>query len=206
MKKTADAFGTTIVGGDIAAGGNALVISVTIVGVPGPAGAITRSGARPGDVIFVTGEIGGSMPGKHLRFQPRIREALELARKCPIHAMIDISDGLAADLQHILEESRVGAVLSAKDIPISRGRPTIVHRPSSIIADRSCEIRRALAQGEDYELLFTVPPRAADAVPTKVCGVRVSRIGHIIAKRKMMLDTGGELRVIKPGGWVHKLG
>ena len=81
---------------------------------------VLRSGAEAGDAIFVTGELGGSLAGKHLEFEPRLAEARWLAQHFPLHAMLDISDGLAGDLRHILTASRVGAELLATSIPISR--------------------------------------------------------------------------------------
>src|SRR5207253_10987787 len=82
-------------------------------------GPVTRGGARPGDWLFVTGPLGGSILGHHLDFTPRVREALALHAAVELHAMCDVSDGLAADLNHILEESRCGAVLFADAIPVS---------------------------------------------------------------------------------------
>src|SRR5204862_3767105 len=116
MKPLADEFGVALVGGDTNTWTGPLVISVTLLGKPGPLGPILRSGAKPGDWLLVTGSLGGSILGKHLDFTPRVREALDLQGHTKISAMIDISDGLAADVSHICEESGCGAVLFADRI------------------------------------------------------------------------------------------
>src|SRR5438034_837700 len=105
-------------GGDTASWDGPLAIAVTLLGEATPRGAVQRSGARPGDWLFVTGPLGGSILGRHLSFTPRVREALELHELVDLHAMIDISDGLSADVNHLCEESRCGAVLRAEDIPV----------------------------------------------------------------------------------------
>ena len=116
--KLANKYGLAIVGGDTA-GGPALELHVFGVGEMPKSSAILRSGARPGDVIYVTGSLGGSLPGKHLTFEPRIEEGLWL-RECRwANAMIDISDGLATDLGHILEMSKAGAEILADAVPVS---------------------------------------------------------------------------------------
>src|SRR5262249_23631477 len=146
----ADLFQTALAGGDTNSWDGPLVISVTIVGEATGRGPVTRAGARPGDWLLVTGPLGGSILGKHLDFTPRVREAIQLHQAVELHAMIDISDGLAADVHHICEESRCGAILFAEAIPISPeaaklqdGRPPLEH---------------ALSDGEDFELAFAVSP------------------------------------------------
>ena len=109
-----------IVGGETTTNPGGIFISVALLGwVPRGKG-VLRSGAEAGDAIFVTGELGGSLAGKHLEFEPRLAEARWLAQHFSLHAMLDISDGLAGDLRHILTASRVGAELLATAIPISR--------------------------------------------------------------------------------------
>src|SRR3989442_14506775 len=113
MREMADRFDTAIAGGDTNSWAGGLVLCVTVLGEPGPRGPILRKGARPGDWLFVTGPLGGSILGKHLDFTPRVREALALQNRVSLHAMIDISDGLNADGFHICEESNCGAGLVA---------------------------------------------------------------------------------------------
>src|SRR5581483_9494505 len=119
LREVADAFDTAVVGGDTNSWDGPLVISVTLLGEATARGPVTRGGARPGDWLMVTGPLGGSILGKHLDFTPRVREALRLLEAADLKAMIDISDGLAADVHHLCEESRCGAVLRAEAVPIS---------------------------------------------------------------------------------------
>src|SRR5262249_22507067 len=118
LREVADAFDTALVGGDTNSWDGPLVIAVTLIGEATARGPVRRSGARPGDWLLVTGPLGGSILGKHLAFTPRVREALALHAAADLHAMIDISDGLAADLHHICRESGCGAVLRAESIPL----------------------------------------------------------------------------------------
>lgn len=148
-----------VVGGETTTSPERVFISVALLGwVPRGKG-VLRSGAEAGDAIFVTGELGGSLAGKHLEFEPRLAEARWLAQHFALHAMLDLSDGLAGDLRHILTASRVGAELLAPSIPISReARLAAKAGPAAKPA-----LLAALTDGEDFELLFTVASR--DAVP-----------------------------------------
>jgi thiamine-monophosphate kinase len=148
-----------IVGGETTMNPERIFISVALLGwVPRGKG-VLRSGAEAGDAIFVTGELGGSLAGKHLEFEPRLAEARWLAQHFSLHAMLDLSDGLAGDLRHILAASRVGAELLAPSIPISREARLVAKASSSA----KPALLAALTDGEDFELLFTVASR--DAVP-----------------------------------------
>ena len=148
-----------IVGGETTTNPERIFISVALLGwVPRGKG-VLRSGAEAGDAIFVTGELGGSLAGKHLEFEPRLAEARWLAQHFSLHAMLDLSDGLAGDLRHILASSRVGAELLAPSIPISREARLVAKASSSA----KPALLAALTDGEDFELLFTVASR--DAVP-----------------------------------------
>ncbi len=111
-------------------------------------GPLCRSGARPGDRIVVTGSFGGSILGRHLDFEPRVREALALHARYELHAGIDVSDGLSLDLAHILEESRCGAVLDADAVPIAADARRLAEK----LADGSTPLDHALGDGEDFEL------------------------------------------------------
>jgi thiamine-monophosphate kinase len=118
LRDVADPFYCSIVGGDTASWDGKLVVTVSILGRSGGIMPITRSGAKVGDGIYVTGPLGGSLLGRHMTFEPRIFLAREIARKNRAHAMIDISDGLSRDLAHICEMSEVGASIDASRIPI----------------------------------------------------------------------------------------
>ncbi len=192
-------FGVAIAGGDTNSWDGPLVLSVTVLGRPIGAAPVRRNGARAGDWIVVTGEFGGSLLGKHLTFQPRVREAVALRGAAALHAMIDVSDGLAADLHHILRASSVGAILRAADVPISAA----AHK---MAGDRT-PLEHALGDGEDFELLFTVSAadgrRLLASPPTEV---RLSHIGEIVAERKCeIVDESGRRSPLPPLGWVHSI-
>src|SRR5262249_40129545 len=177
MLPLAERFGVALAGGDTNAWDGPLVIGLTIVGEATPLGPVRRAGARPGDAIYVTAPLGGSRLGRHLRPAPRIAEALALHRDAgaSLHALIDISDGLAADLGHILEESGgLGAVLDAEAIPI--------HDDARILAARDgrTPLDHALGDGEDFELCLAAEPEAAarwQAEPPP--GVWLRRVGTV---------------------------
>lgn len=195
LRELGDAFACPLVGGDIGTWDGALAVSLTILARCGPRGAVLRSGARAGDAICVTASLGGGWHGEHhLTFTPRVREALALAERCELHAMIDISDGLAADLGHICEMSGVGADVDAAAVPISQaGR----ERPDPLAA--------ALGDGEDYELLFTLPAADAESLMTdQSLATPVARIGTIVAgpARTLILPDGRRAE-LAASGWEH---
>ncbi|HUT34768.1 MAG TPA: thiamine-phosphate kinase [Planctomycetota bacterium] len=194
----ADAFHIHLVGGDLAATQGPLVLTVTLLGDLAGRAPVLRSGARPGDAVLVTGALGGSLLGKHLRFRPRQAEGLLLAERYTPHAMIDISDGLARDLHHILEESRVGATLWADRIPVSddAGR--------AALASGRSPLDHALGDGEDYELLFTLDePTAARLLADQPLEVSVARIGVITPSGATLVLPDGTERPLEPAGWEH---
>ena len=197
MLDCAGEFGVRLVGGDVSASTGPLVVNVAILGEA--AGApVLRSGARVGDAILVTGELGGSRLGRHLRFRPRQDEALALVARFDIHAMIDISDGLARDLHHILEESGVGARLFAHAVPVSEDARRAARRSGKSPLDH------ALADGEDYELLFTLGDEdARRLLATPPFSVRVSRIGQITASGAVLELPDGTSVPLEPQGWEH---
>lgn len=198
LLRCARTFGCPVVGGDTTAGRGPVVVDVAVLGnARRPA---LRSAARPGDAILVTGTLGGSILGRHLRFRPRIREAWLLARRFRVHAMMDISDGLSLDLSRILEESRVGAVLFEEAIPISQAARRLAAR------DGRSSLEHALSDGEDYELLFTIPQGAATTLlARKPLGVRVSRIGRVTRAGFFLRRRDGRLEPAQPTGWVHRI-
>jgi thiamine-monophosphate kinase len=198
MRELADRFNTAIVGGDTNAWEGALVVSIALVGEPGPQGPILRSGARPGDWLFVTGPLGGSILGKHLDFTPRIAEALQLQEHAQVHAMLDVSDGLAADVNHLCEESGCGAVLVAERIPISPA--------AAETGDGRAPLEHALGDGEDFELVFALSAEDGEKVLANqpIEGVTVSWIGECLAAPGLYLQQNGQRRPLPPLGFVHK--
>jgi thiamine-monophosphate kinase len=196
LRGMADAFNTVIVGGDTNSWDGPLVISVTLLGEASGRGPVTRAGARPGDWLLATGPFGGSIRGHHLDFMPRVREALRLHEIADLHAMIDVSDGLAADVWHICRESGVGAVLRADAIPITEAA-------REVNDDRS-PLDHALGDGEDFELVFAVPAaegkRLTDTQP--IAGCTLSTIGEVIDSG-LWLESDGKRRALEPRGYIH---
>ena len=192
----ADDFEVALIGGDTNSWNGPLIINVTVIGQAHSKGPVTRAGAEAGDVIFVTGPLGGSLAGHHLSFQPRVREALQLQELVSLHAMIDISDGLVADLYHLLEESQVGARLDAASIPIR----DVVREDAS--SDEP--LSRALADGEDFELLFTVSPEDAGRIEART-DVVAFRIGTVISEMRCELAADGVTRELPRLGWSHAM-
>jgi len=198
LREMADAFHTAIVGGDTNSWEGPLVLSVTVLGEATARGPVRRSGAQPGDWLLVTGPLGGSIRGKHLDFTPRIHEALRLHELADLHAMIDISDGLAADLNHICQESHCGAVLHAAAIPIDPAAYTLQETQSAL--------EHALGDGEDFELILALrPDEALRLLQTQpVPGIRLYHIGECVEKG-LWLESGGEEQQLEPAGYVHDL-
>jgi thiamine-monophosphate kinase len=198
LREMADQFDTAIVGGDTNSWDGPLVISVTLLGEPTGRGPVTRRGARPGDWLVVTGPFGGSINGHHLDFTPRIREAMNLHEIADLHAMIDVSDGLAADVWHICTESSVGAVLRADAIPTADA--------AKRINDGRSPLDHALCDGEDFELIFAVSPadgrRLVETQP--IPGLALASIGECVAEG-LWLETDGARRPLEPRGYVHSI-
>ena len=192
LREIGDQFECPVVGGDIGVWSGALSISVTIVArMPEGIEPVRRSGARPNQAICATGELGGAWrTRKHLEFTPRIKEAIKLAGEYRLGAMIDISDGLAADLHHICTASGVAGEIVAADIPVREGS----------------DLTGALSDGEDYELLFTLPEGAANRLcEGQPLPVKVTRIGRVTEGEGVTLITrDGSREPLKPLGWEHE--
>ncbi len=198
LRDLADPFNVALVGGDTNASPGGLVICVTLIGETTPLGPVPRCGAKAGDWIMATGSFGGSILGKHLEFTPRVREALVLHERYGVHAMIDVSDGLAADLGHIAAESRCGATIEAAAVPISDAA-------RSLATDSASPLEHALHDGEDFELLFTLSPDAARRLTAdQPLSVPVSRIGEMVAEQGLwLIDPSGARRPLEPRGYDH---
>ena len=203
-------YGVTLAGGDTAESPNGILADIVVVGTAPRGKARLRSGARPGDRIYVSGELGGSAAAvwqmrkkprrrlnprqyrRHFFPEPRIEQGRILREKGLASAMIDISDGLSTDLAHICDESGVRAELQPELIPrASVGKPA-----------REVDLQFALHGGEDYELLFTAPP--GKRVPSRIAGIPITHIGQITRQQKILLrnlDGGGD--ELEPRGWEH---
>ncbi len=187
MKLAGEKFGCDIVGGDTGSWDQRLAISVAILGKSSGITPIRRSGAKPGDEIYVTGPLGGSILGRHLTFTPRILEARKLASSHRISAMIDLSDGLSRDLGHICHESKVGAVLQGSLIPIHDD-------VKKLPAGKLTSVEHALHDGEDHELCFTGEAGISRAI----------RIGVITCEPGIWMDEDGKLIPLQTGGFEHQ--
>ena len=196
-------YGVAIVGGETTTNPERLLISVALLGTVDRAHCIHRAGARAGDAIFVTGQLGGSLAGKHLDFEPRLREGQWLATHFDIHAMIDISDGLAGDLRHIVRSSAAGAELLSESIPISREAKLKARNESSA----KPPLLAALTDGEDFELLFTVASSDAvavlDAWKKEFPELPLTCIGRITEGHGLKLRDKNGLREIALHGYEH---
>lgn len=183
-----------IIGGDTTTHGGGIVLNVTILGRPMRERVIRRDGARPGDVLVVTGAFGGSSRGRHLAIVPRLAEARELLRLGPPSAMIDVSDGLLLDLQRLAESSRCGFELDASLLP--------VHADALALPGDSLE--RAMSDGEDFELLCAMPPEAWSRVESSWSQyVRLTRIGRVTAAGESILRNGSPW-MPRSSGHVHR--
>lgn len=193
----ADEFGVAVIGGDTNAWDGPLVISVTILGEPTGNGPVTRAGAQPGDWLFVTGALGGSLSGRHLSFKPRVKEAIALHHAVDLHAMIDLSDGLASDVRHIANESRVGITVFADRIPI--------HEDVDAALPAEEQLLHAISDGEDFELLFAVSPSDGERLlGDPPIEVPLTHIGEVTAETWCRIQRAdGTLETLPLGGWRH---
>ena len=217
MLKLAEPSGAALLGGDLCASPGTLFLDVTILGEVKSEQVRTRENARPGDSLFVTGELGASaiglellrraprraryyphLAGRHLRPIPRNRMGCWLAANGCASALIDLSDGLSTDLHHLCQASRVGAVIEADRIPLPGISPKVgswVERPL---------LDYGLNGGEDYELLFTVPRGRRHQVPSRLDGLGIHEIGRITDEPgACWLRERGSLRPLAPGGFDH---
>jgi thiamine-monophosphate kinase len=203
MGELARQHGVAIVGGETTTSPERVFISIALTGVVPSDKAVLRSGARAGDAIFVTGELGGSLAGKHLDFEPRLAEARWLAAHFKIHAMIDLSDGLAGDLQHILHASEVGAELGSDMVPISRAAKQAARTSTSA----KPPLLAALTDGEDFELMFTVAASSAvrlkDAWKEEFPKLKLTCVGKVTAEPGLRLRDKFGVRAFKGAGYVH---
>lgn len=204
LLRLAKRYGVQLAGGDTSAAPQ-ITADIVVAGEVPAGKAVLRSGARPSDLIYVTGELGASTAqlkqlfaghrlrpspsSRHFFPEPRLNAGSWLRRRGLATAMIDLSDGLSIDLRNICDESRVSALIDSRKVPIAR----------------KATLQLALHGGEDYELLFTAPRTAK--IPSLIHGVRVTRIGSITRKDYRsaitILDDNGKKRALQPQGWQH---
>ena len=168
LKAAAKQHGTSIVGGETSRSPGPAFINISLTGTVHRRNCVLRSGGAPGDILFVTGTLGGSLAGKHFDFSPRVSEAQFLASKARPSAMMDISDGLAMDLPRLAQASGCSFHVDMAQIPKTPG----------------CTLQQALSDGEDFELLFALSPRKARRLASQWRGafpdVPLTRIGKLL--------------------------
>jgi len=189
-------FGCALVGGDITSWNdeNPLAISVAMLSKQGGNEPVKRSGAKVGDSICVTGSLGGAGWGRHLKFEPRVKEAIKITQIVTINSMIDISDGLSSDLNRVCKASRAGAIINAEQIPISDQ------------ARKNAEpLNSALNDGEDFELLFTLlQPDCQRLLDKWDEPTAITQIGTIADTGKMQIKMpNGQISDLQPKGYDH---
>jgi thiamine-monophosphate kinase len=168
LERAAKMYGVNLVGGESAKSPGPFFLSVALTGRVEHGKYVRRSGGRNGDWLFVTGKLGGSIGGRHLRFRPRVAEARWLVSRFPVHAMMDLSDGLATDLPRMANASQLGFEVDLASLPLHRG----------------CSSENGLRDGEDYELLFALPPAAKKSLErewgTIFPKLRLTAIGRLV--------------------------
>jgi len=203
MNALAKAHGVAIVGGETTTSPERMFISIALTGFVPKGKAVLRSCAKAGDAIFVTGELGGSLAGKHLDFEPRLAEARWLAAHFKVHSMIDLSDGLAGDLRHILNASQVGAELLSRALPITKAAKLAAKASTSA----KPAVLAALTDGEDFELLFTVASASAvkllDKWNEQFPKLKLSCIGKITNEPGLRLREARGIQTLNANGYVH---
>lgn len=211
MRCVAESYECPLIGGDIAIWDRPLVLTVTVMASPEDIRPLLRSSATVGDMICVSGQLGGSLETigdytHHLDFEPRIALARALGANpdLELHAMIDLSDGLAKDLAHICRASGVGAEILVDHLPVSSAACAISRR------DHRPPWEHALDDGEDYELCFTLSSRSKSSLPRQVAGVEITPIGTIAQRDDadqpnvvVKLPDGSSLRLDPSLGWEH---
>jgi thiamine-monophosphate kinase len=184
LRKAADRFRVSIVGGETSNTPGAIAISASVIGFVERDRWVSRGGGKPGDDLFVTGRLGGAWKRKHLRFIPRLMQSRWLTKNFSIHAMMDLSDGLGTDLPRLAQASKVGFKIDNDKLPLTGG----------------ANVDDAISQGEDYELLFAISPRDRPrlerAWTKRFPNLPLTRIGSLNRKSKI------ENRKL-PRGYVH---
>jgi thiamine-monophosphate kinase len=196
MLAIAAEFEVPIVGGDTTSWDRPLAIDVAITARPYEGiGPVRRSGAKPGDRLYVTGPLGGSLLGRHLTFTPRIQEARTLAQALGdrLHAMIDVSDGLSLDLWRVCEASAVGAVLDERELQMVVSEDA----KQAAAADGRAPLDHALSDGEDFELLVVASGEIADPK------VPLHPVGDVVEQGMALRRLDGRIERLEPKGYVH---
>lgn len=210
MRATANQYECPLFGGDIGMWDHPLILTVTVLAKMAGLPPLLRKGARVGDVVCVTGRLGGSVETvqgytRHLDFEPRLRVGRALASHAEFrpHCMIDLSDGLAKDAGHLCRAASVAVVLDAERLPLSAGAIAASQRDGLPVW------RHAVGDGEDYELCFTLDPQQAEKLAAQgIAGAEVSVVGTVVAyqggARVSVRTADGVLHPIDELGWEHR--
>jgi thiamine-monophosphate kinase len=213
LRRAAKRFGCVLAGGDTTRRAD-ILINVTVVGEVRTAWAVLRSGARPGDVLFVSGRLGEAELGlrlirkgqkransrdpvlrKHLYPEPRLALGRWLSEKRLASAMMDLSDGLSTDLPRLCTASEVGAHIEAEKLPVARVRKGGKSQDGD-------SLHLALHGGDDYELLFSVPARKLHRIPRSFRGISITAIGEITKAGSLFLTEKSGREISLPNrGW-----
>ena len=226
LLELANHYGVQLIGGDTSRTNESIVIDSVVAGECAAGTAVMRSGAAPGDQIFVTGSLGAAAAGlrliergahlaeqnladedsqkldhvliRQLRPEPRVGWGIVLGEERLATSMIDLSDGLSSDLNHVCEASDVGALIDSALLPID-------NRVVELCGRRALDpLQLALHGGEDFELLFTIKPADVTRLPRRVDGVEIKRIGEVTAAADgVKISEGQRIWDLKPGGWKH---
>jgi thiamine-monophosphate kinase len=226
LLELANRYGVQLIGGDTSRTNESIVIDSVVAGECAAGTAVMRSGAKPGDQIFVTGSLGAAAAGlrliergahladqnlgdedsqkldhvliRELRPEPRVGWGIVLGEERLATAMIDLSDGLSSDLNRLCEASEVGALIDSSLLPID-------NRVVELCGRRALDpLQLALHGGEDFELLFTIKPADVARLPRRVDGVEIKRIGEIVnVTEGVRISEGARIWDLKPGGWKH---
>ncbi len=199
IEELATRWNFCIAGGDTNTWDGPFVIDICLTGVPVGKHPVLRDAARPGDVLLVTGPLGGSLSSqRHLNFTPRLDLAKWLVQNFDVHAMMDISDGLAIDLHRMMEASKTGADVLAEAVPI---------HSDAMTDDHDCSLRHALGDGEDCELLLAI---SVDEFERLSCDSQrpqdFHRIGIVRNERRcQLIDDSGLATPLHVAGWQHDM-
>jgi thiamine-monophosphate kinase len=200
IESLTEQFNFTLAGGDTNSWNGPFAINVCLTGTPMGKRPVLRSGAKPGDHLFVTGLLGGSLKsGRHLTFEPRLDLAQWLVDQTPPNAMMDLSDGLSVDLPRMMEASNTGAILRSESIPVHNDVPRSLSRP-----DRT---QAALTDGEDFELLISVNENDSNILTrtAREAGISLYKVGEVAQQQTILIqDDSGHAHELKRLGWIHQ--
>ncbi len=194
----AQQFNVALAGGDTNVWNGPLVVHATVIGRASLGPAWCRHTAKVGDLVVVSGTLGGSILGKHLDFVPRVELAKRLRATVDVQSAADISDGLATDLLNICSASRCGAELWLHEIPFSEAAVQMASQ------DATSPVDHALSDGEDFELVFTIKKSDRDKLPAEIDGIPLTVVGEIVSRTGLWHRQAGKLLPLKTTGYQHK--